>query len=172
VRVLLLRHAIAAARDPQRWPQDRGRPLTPGGRRRMQRAARGLRAYGVRCDLVLTSPFERALQTAKIVAAILRPRPEVRILKPLSPGGGPAAAIAALSETPADACVMLVGHEPDLSGLAAVLLLDRPADLSIVFRKGGLCRIDFDGPVRSGGGVLVYHLPPRALRRLRLGRRA
>jgi phosphohistidine phosphatase len=167
VRVFLLRHAIAAPRDPERWPQDRARPLTGDGRRKMERAARGIAALVPRVDLVLTSPFERALDTARIATAAYGSKPEMRVLKPLAPGGGHGGVLAVLADLPADASVLLVGHEPDLSGLAAALLLDHRAELPVDFRKGGLCRIDFDGPVRPGDGRLAFHLPPKVLRRIR-----
>ena len=62
--------------------------------------------------------------------------------------------------------MLLVGHEPDLSRLAAALLLDDHGDLTMEFKKGGLCRIDFPGAPRAGAGRLVLHLSPRILRRL------
>ena len=167
MQVYLLRHAIAQPRDPEHYPVDADRPLTGSGRRRMARAARGLRALCARLDLVLTSPLVRARQTARIVVALFRPRPPLRALRPLSPGGGAGGVFAALSQVPADASVLLVGHEPDLGRLAAAMLLDPRTDLPIEFKKGGLCRIDFEGVPRPGAGRLVFHLPPRILRRLR-----
>ena len=64
MRVYLLRHAIAAPRDPERYPTDLDRPLTAEGRRRMKRAAVGMRAAELGIDLVLTSPLARSRQTA------------------------------------------------------------------------------------------------------------
>lgn len=166
MQVYLLRHAIAEPRDPEHYPVDTDRPLTGTGARRMARAARGLRALGVRFDLILTSPLVRARQTARIVAPLFRPRPPLHALRPLSPGGGSGGVLAALSQVPADAAVLLVGHEPDLGRLAAAMLLEQRADLPIEFKKGGICRIDFEGAPRPGAGRLVFHLAPRILRRL------
>jgi phosphohistidine phosphatase len=166
LRIYLLRHAIAATRDARRYPDDFHRPLTREGRRRMASAALGLKAIGVRADVVLSSPLTRARETARIVARSFRPRPVVRLLRPLAPGGRTAEilqGLATLSKCPA---LMLVGHEPDLSRLAAELLLPGHVDLPIEFKKGGLCRIDFEREPRPGEGRLVFHLPPRILRRL------
>jgi phosphohistidine phosphatase len=167
VRVHLLRHAIAAPRDREHWPDDRSRPLTGDGRRRMARAAAGIATLGQRFDLVLSSPLIRAAETAKIVAAALHPSPEVKLLKPLAPGGGTGAVVAVLATFPADASILLVGHEPDLSSLVGALVLARREDLPIEFRKGSLCRIDFNGVPRLGEGRITFLLPPRILRRLR-----
>ena len=166
MQIHLLRHAIAAPRNAGQWADDRERPLTREGRRRMERAARGLRALGVRIDLVLTSPLVRARDTARIVVEAFRPQPSLRGFRPLAPGGGIGGVLAGLASLPRDASVLLVGHEPDLSRLAAALLLEDHGDLAIEFKKGGLCRIDFDGAPRAGGGRLVLHLTPRILRRL------
>jgi phosphohistidine phosphatase len=166
VQIHLLRHAIAASRDAERYADDRIRPLTREGRARMARGARGLRAFGLRFDVILTSPLTRAVETARILARAFRPHPAVRVLRPLAPGGGAGGVLAGLSGLSADASVALVGHEPDLSRLAGALLLEHRDTLPMEFKKGGLCRIDFDGAARLGAGRLIYHLPPRVLRGL------
>jgi len=166
VRLYLLRHAIAAPHDPVRWSDDRERPLTPDGMRRMKRAARGMRRLGMRFDLILSSPLTRALETARIVLATAIGNPDLRLLKPLAPGGGTGGVLAALTGLPPQSRVLLVGHEPDLGQLAAGLMLDRRGEMPLAFKKGGLCRIDTEGTPRLGNGRLVFHLTPRILRRL------
>ena len=166
MQIYLLRHAIAEPRDPTHYPADSDRPLTREGTRKMEAAARGLRAADARFDVVLTSPLVRARQTARIVVTALRPRPPLRALRPLSPGGGAGGVFAALASLPADASILLVGHEPDLSRLAGAMILDPRAELPLDFKKGGLCRIDFAGVARPGLGRLVFHLTPKILRRL------
>jgi phosphohistidine phosphatase len=166
MRIFLLRHAIAETRDPERYPADADRPLTREGKTRMARAARGMRALGLRFDLVLTSPLLRARQTARIVVATFRPRPPMHALKPLSPGGGAGGVFAALEPVPSDAAVLLVGHEPDLHRLAGAMTLEQRADMPVEFKKGGLCRIDFEGTPKPGHGRVVFLLTPKILRRL------
>jgi phosphohistidine phosphatase len=169
MRLHLLRHAIAARRSPERWPDDRLRPLTREGALRMTSAARGMSRLGLRFDLILSSPLTRAIETARLVAAAVRPRADIRVLKPLSPGGGVGGVIGGLEGLPPQSDLLLVGHEPDLSLLAAGLLLTHRTELPIVFKKGGLCRIDTEGTPRPGNGRLVFHLTPRVLRRLGSG---
>lgn len=169
MQIHLLRHAIAAPRDAARFPDDAIRPLTRDGRRRMQSAARGLRALGLRFDVILSSPLARTQETAQIAARALRPHPPVKVLRPLAPGGGAGGVLAALSGLPAGASILLVGHEPDLSRLAGALVLEHRDALPIEFKKGALCRIDFEGAARLGAGRLIYHLPPRVLRGLANG---
>jgi phosphohistidine phosphatase len=130
----------------------------------MARAAQGLKALEGRFDLVLSSSLLRAADTARIVAAAFRPRLKIKVLRPLQPGGGAGGVLAGLASLPADAAIVLVGHEPDLSRLAGALILEQRDTLRVEFKKGGVCRIDFDGTPRLGEGRLVYFLPPRVLR--------
>ena len=166
MRLHLLRHAIAAPRDPARWQDDRARPLTAEGDRRMRRAARGMRRLGLRFDVILSSPLVRAVETARIVHDSGGSRTDLRLLKPLAPGGGSGGVYAALEGLPPQSRVLLVGHEPDLGLLAASLVLDRRGEMPLQFKKGGLCRIDTEGVPRPGSGRLVFHMTPRILRRL------
>jgi phosphohistidine phosphatase len=69
-----------------------------------------------------------------------------------------------LSALPADADVVLVGHEPALGVLAGLLLAASPAALPL--RKAGACAIAFDGPARRRSGELLWYVPPRLLRAL------
>jgi phosphohistidine phosphatase len=130
----------------------------------MAKAARGLKALEGRFDLVLTSSLARAADTARILAAAFRPRLKIQVLRPLQPGGGAGGVLAGLSSLPADASIVLVGHEPDLSRLAGALVLEQRDTLRAEFKKGGVLRVDFDGMPRLGEGRLIYLLPPRVLR--------
>jgi len=133
----------------------------------MARAARGLKALEGKFDLVLTSPLLRAADTAAILARAFRPRLTIKVLRPLIPGGGAGSDASPASTPPASASVVLVGHEPDLSRLAGALILEQRDTLRVEFKKGGVCRVDFDDVPRLGEGRLIYHLPPRILRGFR-----
>jgi phosphohistidine phosphatase len=53
---------------------------------------------------------------------------------------------------------MIVGHEPDFSGLIRAL-----TGGAAEMKKGGLARIDADA-IEPGAGRLIFLLPPRVLR--------
>jgi phosphohistidine phosphatase len=163
LRLFLLRHAVAAPRDSRRYPKDIDRPLTRQGIRKMAEAALGMKSLGLAFDLILTSPFARARETAKIVAVGLGSRVP-KLLPALSPDGDPAAVTATVSSLLKVRRLLLVGHEPALSRLAGFLLLEGDVGLPLEFKKGGMCRIDFPEAVRPGTGKLVYLLPPKVLR--------
>jgi phosphohistidine phosphatase len=163
IELHLVRHAIAADRGPD-YPDDRLRPLTPQGAARWRKSVAGLRAFGVTIDLVLTSPFARARETADLLAAGLAGRPAVDEVAALAPGGDTAAIIQAIARAGRrQRRLALVGHEPDLGELAARLLRARGA---VEFKKGAVCRIDVDVATPGGPGVLRWFLTPRLLRKL------
>ena len=166
MQLYLLRHGPAAARDSALYPDDTQRPLTSQGRAKTRAAARGMKAAGLRFDLVLTSPLVRAKQTAHIVAETLPDCPRPRILHPLAPGGSNAEILARIPKSRPSTRVLLVGHEPGLTQLAADLLLPGSLQLAITLRKGGLICIDFDGPPAPAAGRLILLLTPKILRGL------
>ncbi|HSP20509.1 MAG TPA: histidine phosphatase family protein [Myxococcaceae bacterium] len=154
--LFLLRHAHAG--DPERWSGDDAmRPLSDKGRRQAERVGRLLSDADEAPDLVVTSPKVRAAETAEIVAQMLGVPVVVdrRLEGPLDTEDLVAILAAA---GPADRpCI--VGHDPDFSSLLGELI-----GVSVVpMRKGALARVDFEGHVRSGRGVLRYLAPPELL---------
>jgi phosphohistidine phosphatase len=160
--VYLVRHAIAGERGPE-YPDDAQRPVTKKGAARMRQGVRGLRSLAPGIELVLTSPLVRARDTAGLLAAGLAPEPDVLVLDALAPGCAPADVVRGLTRRPERGTVALVGHEPDLGLLAAWLLGAREP---LVFKKGGIARIDFDGNPGEAAGRLIWLATPRMLRGL------
>jgi phosphohistidine phosphatase len=158
----LVRHGIAAERG-EAWPDDALRPLTHQGITRMRRGAKGLAALGVSFDLVLTSALVRATETADILVKAFDPRPDLRTTPALAPGGSPARIIEVLGAHPRAKSIALVGHEPGLGELAAWLI---GAHEPIVFKKGGVCRIDSTAWPPDRRAQLVWLATPRMLRAL------
>jgi phosphohistidine phosphatase len=119
VRVYVMRHG--PAEDAALSGRDSDRALTANGRARVQRVAQELVRRAETPRLILSSPLVRALQTAEIVAALAEPEQGVTIHPALSPGGDSARLVQDLLQKGARR-VMLVGHEPDLSGLVTTLV--------------------------------------------------
>ncbi len=166
MELYLLRHAVAVKRQARRPGGDRGRRLTRGGIRKMRRIARALRALEIRADLILSSPFLRARETAEIIAAELgSPDPELTAY--LEPGVATERLCAFLSRRAGKARrVFLVGHEPALSVLASVLV-SGGEQMQMVMKKGGVCRLRV-GRLRCGRcAELEWLLTPRVLAQMR-----
>lgn len=161
MEIHILRHAVAVERG--QGIADDERPLSKIGRQKMEQAARGIRRAVDGFDAILTSPLPRARETAEIVARAFAGQ-AVETEPTLAPGAGPQEILRALARHRKASRVLLVGHEPDLSRLAAALL--GCPDACVEFKKGAVCRIDVESVPPSGAGRLVHHLPPRVLRAL------
>ena len=59
--------------------------------------------------------------------------------------------------------IALVGHEPNIGELAARLIGSRTP---IEFKKGAICRIDFEVFPPKGSGQLRWFVTPRMLRKI------
>jgi phosphohistidine phosphatase len=163
LELYLIRHGIAAERGKE-WPDDSKRPLTPEGISRLRKTARGLNAIGVGFDQIVTSPLVRTRQTADVFAEELKSKPPVVTADALAPAGTPASVIQEIARHVRKPRVALVGHEPNLGELAAQLIGSRTP---LEFKKGGICRIDFDVLPPKGAGALRWFLTPKILRSLR-----
>ena len=165
-RLLIVRHAIAQDREEAyaRHQADADRPLTDKGRRRMRQAAAGLRSEAGPLARILSSPLLRAQQTAEILARG-HPGLPVDITEQLAPGEPLPSLVEELAAAARGDTVALVGHEPGLGKLIALLLCgDKQA--TIPLKKGGAALLDFPGRPAIGEGTLVWLLRPGQLRRL------
>jgi phosphohistidine phosphatase len=163
VELFLVRHAIAHDRDPQRWPDDGDRPLTPEGEDLFRQGARGLARIAPSVDAVLASPYVRAWQTAEILAEEAGwPAPER--LEALEAGRPIDGVLKALRQRQHLESLALVGHEPDLSELAARFLAGRQDTLVIEMKKGGVASLVVQGD--TSPAYLRWLATPKILRGL------
>jgi phosphohistidine phosphatase len=162
----LVRHAIAEDASPS--GRDADRALTAEGKAKMRRGAQGLRALGVRLDLILTSPYRRAAETAEILAAALGDV-EVRPLPELAAGAQVPELLAALRPFRHLEALALVGHQPDLGILASEVATGSPSLHPLAFKKGGIACFTISAPRSGFRGELVWFMTPKQLRALRAG---
>ncbi|WP_137813327.1 SixA phosphatase family protein [Gandjariella thermophila] len=120
--LVVLRHAKSA------WPEDTPdahRPLADRGRRDAPAAGRWLRTHLDRIDLVVCSPAVRARQTWELVSGQLKTPPAVREDERVYEASAETL-LAVTRDLPGDAhTVVLVGHNPGLEDLVALLTGDR-----------------------------------------------
>lgn len=156
MKIFFLRHGIA---EPAHGSlKDHDRALTEEGRSQMSQIAQALQQLSINPDLILTSPLVRARETAEIVATTLGVQLET--VNELQPGCILDDLQRLLRRYPQET-VMLVGHEPDFSALAARLI--NADERGILLKKGGLIRIDIDGRPQAGRGRLVMSLTPKTM---------
>jgi phosphohistidine phosphatase len=151
----LLRHAEA---EPHGTRSDAERRLTTRGESQAHTAGIALERLQVGFDAILFSPKVRARQTAELAATQWseEQRERLSVHPPLAGGFDARQALAELAGVSADGRLLLIGHEPDFSGVIEDLVGTRP-DL----KKGGLAavRLGDDGVV----GELVVLMRPREI---------
>jgi phosphohistidine phosphatase len=158
--LLLLRHGIAEERRVD-LPDGR-RALTPEGRQRTQAVVQRLLELGLGCDLLLSSPYMRARQTADL-ARLAGLAPDLELAAGLEPAGeiGPLMQLwlGESSPRPGWRRLALVGHEPDLGQLAA-RLIGAPAG-AVSLKKAGVALVAL--PEDGRAARLQLLLSPRSL---------
>jgi phosphohistidine phosphatase len=163
MKLLIIRHATAEEREDfaRTGKDDRLRPLTDEGRKKMKQAARGLKALVPEIDLLATSPLTRAAQTGAIVDSVYGGLREVEI-EELAPEASPVEFLSWLRRQTSET-MAVVGHEPSISLIVSWLLTGSEKRL-FAFRKGGACLLEFPGEVGGGTATLVWALTPALLR--------
>ena len=162
LELYLIRHGVAAERGED-FPDDSKRPLTNAGISRLRKEAKALDALGVAFDHIITSPLVRTKQTADIFAETLKSKPSVSQSDALAPAGTSTAVVQELAKHMRKGRIALVGHEPNIGELAARLI---GARMPFEFKKGAICRIDFEVFPPKGMGQLRWFVTPRMLREI------
>ncbi|MEN6610190.1 MAG: phosphohistidine phosphatase SixA [Methanoregulaceae archaeon] len=142
---------------------DAGRILTREGKSDIRLVARWLKSLGVTPDIIATSPYIRARETAAITVKILACTNRIEVWEELAPGNPISRIVHRLSESGKNS-VIVIGHEPMLSTLMNSLISpDVSARIAMV--KGGIARIrrlDFSPRVT---GELYSLVTPNLLRK-------
>lgn len=161
--LFLLRHGIAIDRGSPGFEDDSQRPLTPKGAARIHRIAQASKRLRLKFDLILSSPYLRAQQTAHIFASFYSIENKLRLTETLTPTISPAMLIGEIHETYGDALsILLVGHEPYLSTLTSMLLAGDES-VALTFKKGGLCRLSVDELHYGRCATLEWLMTPRQM---------
>jgi phosphohistidine phosphatase len=162
LELYLIRHGIAAERG-DKYPDDSKRPLTVAGLASLRKEVKALVKLGITFDQIISSPLLRTKQTAEVFAQGLPAKPPLVFSDALAPAGSSADVVQELGKHMRKGSIALVGHEPNLGELAARLIGARAA---FEFRKGAICRIDFEVFPPKGLGHLQWFVTPRMLRKI------
>ena len=130
----LVQHAEA-----KREEEDPARDLTGKGRIDIESVAHHLKRLKVQVKQILHSGKTRAHSTANVLARHIKPPAGVSEVPGLAPLDDPE--IWAGRIVPMDEDILLVGHLPHLSGLAAILMTGDKEKRVINFQMGGVVRL-------------------------------
>jgi phosphohistidine phosphatase len=163
MNLYLLRHGIAVERDAPGYAKDADRPLTPEGERKLEQIAKAMQALDLAFDLILSSPYVRARQTAEIIARALGVRKKLEFANSLACGGDTKELVDYLKRLqPSPENVLLVGHEPYLSGLVSQLVAGDEG-CWVVLKKGGLCKLSTESLKHGRCASLAWLLTPKQM---------
>ncbi len=158
MNLYLMRHAIAA--DPDGNTADSLRPLTEKGRSKLAQIAQAMVRLNFHFDLILTSPYLRARQTADLVAKILEIKPNCLVesenLTPM--GSGDKLVDEIMAREPVEN-LLVVGHEPTICQMIGILVAG-DASLRIQMKKAGLCKLSIDKLTYGRCATLEWLLTP------------
>jgi phosphohistidine phosphatase len=163
MNLFILRHGIAVEPGSPGYAKDADRPLTAEGERKTRRIAEATEVMDLGFDLILSSPYLRARQTAEIVAEVRKARKQLEYTEELTPGGSPRKLIEQLARLdPAPENILLVGHEPYLSGLVSLLVAGNEG-FTVQLKKGGLCKLSTDSLIHGRCAMLEWLLTPKQM---------
>ncbi len=167
MNLYIIRHAIAVEAGTPGYEDDSQRPLTGKGKKKMETVAEGLKNQDVQIDVMLTSPYVRAADTAKIVRkAFGLNKDQVIETEHLMPNGQMEQLINFINEQYASvANLALVGHEPYLSSLIATLVAGN-TDVNFDLKKGGVCLLSAEKLQFGRCATLEWFLAPAQLAQL------
>ena len=155
MRLYLLRHAEAV----DHAASDAARELTARGLEQARTVGTFCLKHALRPDLILTSPYRRAVQTAELAAAALDQSAQIAPF--LASGMTPETALDELRAYQRFASVMLVGHQPDFGRLIATLLGSRN-EAALPVGKASLASLEVDR-LLPGGASLRFFLPVKLM---------
>ena len=162
MELYVLRHAIALTAAEAGVSNDSERPLSSEGRDKMKRIAAAMKSIGVEVDLVLSSPYLRARETALMAHEGLGLKDQLDFTDALASGEDSKLILAELkTRLKTSARIMVVGHEPDLSLLISkVTSLGR---LRVEMKKAGLAKIEITETHPEIKGTLEFLVTPKVM---------
>jgi phosphohistidine phosphatase len=165
MKLYLMRHGIAHDSADSGVEVDSQRPLTAEGREKITRIAQALANLGLKPDLILSSPYVRAEQTATILAKEFGRKKNLRFSDLLIPTGKADAILSEIVKSYLVNELFIVGHEPCLSLLISALATVN-ADLAIQMKKGGVCCLSVHDLRLEQRAAIEWLVTPKILLRV------
>lgn len=160
--IFILRHGKAEERSPN-ITSDSKRSLTEVGKKELVEIARGMKNLDIEFDLIISSPLNRAKETADIISEKLYKKKKITIWDELKPESDILDTHKKLAKLPPDAKILLVGHEPHLTNLISSIISSE-SSVAINLKKGGFASIRANSLQSRIEGSLRSILTPKQLK--------
>jgi phosphohistidine phosphatase len=164
MQLYIVRHGIAIDREDPKCPPDPERFLTAEGIEKTRQVAKGVTEISPVPDLMLSSPYVRAMQTAEIFAKALEySKDKIRKSDFLLPGAESLQLFRELSRDKDNSVVFVFGHAPHLDDLIATALTSKHHVTSL--KKAGVALVELKRLVPPSG-ELVWLSTPKILKKV------
>src|SRR5215212_2997071 len=165
MNLYIVRHAIAVERGAPGYEDDSQRPLTDEGRKKMKKIVKGIHQLKMELDVILSSPYVRAKDTAVLLANEFEMKDKMALSDNLIPPGNFESLINEIREKYDVNNLALVGHEPMLSSLISWLVTGN-TDMKVTLKKGGVAYLTTDNLYQDGRATLNWLLTPALMVKL------
>jgi len=163
MQLYIVRHGIAIDREDAECPPEAERYLTEEGIERTKQVAEAVAARGIHADLMFSSPYVRAMQTAAIFASELEySKQKIRRTDSLLPGAEPGAFLRELAREKDVSIVFCFGHAPHVDGLLAAAV-GAPRHITSM-KKAGVALVELKR-LSPPNGQLVWLITPKLVRK-------
>ena len=168
MNLIVIRHALAEDREEfaLKNKEDSLRPLTDKGRKKMLKMFEWVEDTIKDVDLIVSSPYLRAMQTAEILQGFL-PKLKIEQAPELVPHCPPQAFMKWLKAHARDKKnVAVIGHEPQLS-LFISFLLSSKAESFIDMKKSGIAMMEVSSvsEIETAHSQLLWLLCPKVIQK-------
>jgi len=163
MELYIVRHGIAIDREDPKSPAEADRFLTEEGIEKTKQVAKAIAALGLHADLMVSSPYVRAMQTAEIFASALGyAKQKIVKTETLLPGAEPAAFFRELAKQKQASAVFCFGHGPNVDEVLAAGIGSNRQVTSM--KKAGVALLELKR-ISPPSGQLVWLAPPKLLKK-------
>src|SRR5271169_919034 len=163
MQLFIVRHGIAVDREDPTCPADPERFLTNEGIEKTREVAQGVMEVAAVPDLMMTSPYLRAVQTAEVFATVFEySKQKIRKSDLLLPGAESLQLFRELSKDKDLSTVFVFGHAPHLDDLIATAIGTKHHISSL--KKAGVALVELKRLVPPIG-ELLWLATPKLLRK-------
>ncbi len=164
MQLYIVRHGIAIDREDPQCPPDPERFLTEEGIEKTKQIAKGVAEISAVPDLMLSSPYVRAYQTAEIFAKALEyPKEKITKSDSLLPSAESLQLFRELSRDKDISVVFVFGHAPHLDDLIATALASKHHITAL--KKAGVAMLELKR-LTPPSGELIWLSTPKILRKI------
>ncbi len=165
MQLYIVRHGIAIDREDPQCPAEAERYLTEEGIEKTKQVAKAISALRLQVDLMVSSPYVRAMQTAEIFAGAFEySKQKITKTDALLPGAQAPLFFRELAKEKQAATVFCFGHAPNVDELVAAAVGAKHQITAM--KKAAVAALELKR-ISPPAGQLIWLLTPKLVRKAR-----